>query len=1104
VLAEQILEGLNPEQREAVTTTEGPLLVLAGAGSGKTRVLTQRVAYLIGVHGIAPEAILAVTFTNKAAGEMRKRVEKVLGPDARAVWMSTFHSVCVRILRREIGHLGVSRGFVIYDDADALGVVKQALARHGLDPKTVDPRRLRWRIDQWKNAGVDPAGAARDAADSDAAQAAEIYATYQRLLADADALDFGDLLMKTVELFDRFPEVLAHYRRRWQYVLVDEYQDTNRVQYRLVEQLAADHRNLCVVGDPDQCLPPHARVQTPEGPRPIGEIRAGDRVIAGSGWGGSATAVVEKVMQRTHRGHLLRVRLRSGRELELTPNHLCFGRLDPLPGMHYVYLMWRRDKGYRLGTTSGVRSSKGGALLNGVMVRTNQEVADAVWIAHACRDLGEARYHEQLYSVRYGIPTMVFHVRGRRMSVDQEWVDRLFDETDSESGAERLMRDQVLDPRFPHHRPFALVRSGFNRRTVWFTMFGDPRPRQLRPGHEHRVQLVTSDPELRRRAEARGFPVREGRKGTWRIETSRKDYDAGNELAESICGLDSLSLVSRARLSPDKPFHFMPASHLKLGMTVPVLDGEAVVEDVVQSVERVPYEGDVYDLSVPALRNFSAEGMVVHNSIYAWRGADVGNILEFERDYPEAVVVKLERNYRSTRPILDGASGVVANNVARKRKELFTDREGGEAIRVFEMEDDREEAQNVVREIVARVRGDGRAYGEFAIFYRTNAQSRTFEEELLKYDVPYVVVGGVRFYDRAEVKDALAYLRLLQNPADGAALRRIVNKPARGIGKTTFERADGLAQEHDVPLLEGLRRYAETDAGARAAPKIRRFLALLDELGPEVVHAGPARGLARVLDRTGYIAALEKEGGPEAESRLENLRELLAAAEDFGRANAEVAGDDRSELELFLDQVALVSDVDQYERRDDRVSLMTVHAAKGLEYPVVYLVGLEEGIFPHAGALRDPDGVEEERRLCYVGMTRAMEQLTITCAAERLRFGSRTYGVPSRFLDEIPPSVVERVGGARGGRRGPGASRWTERAPRRSPGAGDSAYDYSYGQAAPDETGIGPGVRVRHPHFGPGVVMTVAGSGAGQKLKIHFERAGVKTLMVKYANLELG
>jgi len=730
VQAETLLEGLNAEQRRAVETTEGPLLVLAGAGSGKTRVLTHRIAYLVGVCGIPAEGILAVTFTNKAAGEMRERVQKLLGPTAPDLWVATFHSTCVRILRRDISHLGFSRGFVIYDQADGLGVVKDALTRHGIDPKSSDPRRLLWQIDEWKNAGVGPAAAAANAYDREGERSAEIYATYQRLLVDANALDFNDLLVKTVELFERFPEVLAHYRRRWQYVMVDEYQDTNRVQYQLIRQIAGEHRNLCVVGDPDQ-------------------------------------------------------------------------------------------------------------------------------------------------------------------------------------------------------------------------------------------------------------------------------------------------------------------------------------------------------------------------SIYAWRGADIRNILDFEHDYPDSQTVKLERNYRSTQPILEGASGVVARNVDRKSKELYTDREGGELIRVYEAEDDRDEAQFVVRGILSQIRGGDRAGGDFAIFYRTNAQSRVFEEELLKYDVPYVIVGGVRFYDRAEVKDALAYLRVIQNPADAVSLRRIVNKPARGIGKTTVDRAEARAIEAGTTLLDGLRDVARGDAGGRPAPKVAAFLALLEGLREEVSVRRPADAIAYVLDRTGYLRQLENEGTPEAEARIENLKELIAAAEDFDRANAEVVDDERSELSLFLDQVSLVSDIDSYDRREDCVSLMTVHSAKGLEYPVVYVVGMEEGVFPHSASMRDERAVEEERRLCYVGMTRAMEELTLTCARERFRFGSRTYGVPSRFFEEIPPNVVERAGPARRSRRGPSV--------------GGPELDYSYAQDGSDGTPeLGPGLVVRHPIFGRGTVLAVVGQGEGQKLRIRFERAGVKTIVLRFANLEFG
>jgi len=725
--AEAILEGLNPEQREAVESTEGPLLVLAGAGSGKTRVLVHRIAYLIGACGIPPEGIFAVTFTNKAAGEMRERVEKLLGPEAGQVWCSTFHSACVRILRREAGHLNLSRGFAIYDDDDTLQAIKEALRRLNLDPKTYDPRRLRWRIDQYKNSGMLPAAAVEAAVDLDAEVTAEVYAGYQRILAENQALDFGDLLLQTTVLFERFPAVLEHYRRRWQYVLVDEYQDTNRVQYDLVRQLAGGHRNLCAVGDGDQ-------------------------------------------------------------------------------------------------------------------------------------------------------------------------------------------------------------------------------------------------------------------------------------------------------------------------------------------------------------------------SIYGWRGADIRNILEFERDFPDTRVVKLERNYRSTQPILAGATAVVSNNLERHEKRLWTDREEGEKIRLYTALDDRDEAQFVVREVIEAVRESGRPYRDFAIFYRTNAQSRPFEEELLKYDVPYAVVGGVRFYARAEVKDALAYLRLATNPADSVALRRIVNNPPRGIGKASVEKAAVLAEARDVPLLEGLREFAAQ--GGRSGAKVAAFLALADELAGELPQLGPGEAIARALDRSGYLRHLEGQGTVEAEGRLENLRELLTGADDFAAANAGLDGDERSPLELFLEEVALVADLDQWDDRQDRISLMTAHSAKGLEFPVVFLVGLEEGIFPHAASARDEAGIEEERRLCYVGMTRAMERLVLTTAEERRRFGSRSYQAPSRFLSEIPEDLLE------GTLPSAGAS------PSRG-GGGDYTVDYSYGQYEGGEAqGIQAGLRVRHPIFGEGEVMQVSGAGPGQKLRIRFDRVGVKTVLLRFANLE--
>ncbi|MFP6639632.1 MAG: 3'-5' exonuclease, partial [Myxococcota bacterium] len=409
----------------------------------------------------------------------------------------------------------------------------------------------------------------------------------------------------------------------------------------------------------------------------------------------------------------------------------------------------------------------------------------------------------------------------------------------------------------------------------------------------------------------------------------------------------------------------------------------------------------------------------------------------------------------------------------------------------FEASDDREEAAYVIRKIISTHRSEGRPHGNFSILYRTNAQSRAFEEELLKYDVAYTVVGGVRFYNRAEIKDAMSYLRLLVNRADDQALLRVVNKPVRGIGKTTMDRVGALAAERQISLFEGLQEFAES-ASARAGGKIRAFLALLDDLQEEAASRSLDQIIGRILETSGYLDALEREETPESEARRDNLMELMASARDFEAANEELEDDDRSELELFLDQVALISDIDSWAEREERVSLMTVHSSKGLEFPVVFLVGMEERIFPHAGSMGDEFGLEEERRLCYVAMTRAMDTLHITHAAERRRYGDLSLQTPSRFLDEIPADVVEILAD---GRAASAESEWD---------GAESSFDYSYGQELPgDEDNARPGMRVRHKVFGVGVIVEVLGTGASQKLKIRFDRVGMKTIMVRFAALEL-
>ena len=745
---EHILAGLNPEQAEAARHTEGPLLVLAGAGSGKTRMLTHRIAWLIETGLARPWHILAVTFTNKAAREMRERVYAMVDDEQRGVWVATFHSTCVRILRRDIGHLGYKPNFVIYDQADSLALTKRVLRALGANERSYPPRAVRAQIDRLKNRGVLPAELVSEDT-LEAQRLGEIYQRYQKELLRANALDFGDLLLLTTRLFETHPGVLRGWQQRWQYVLVDEYQDTNPIQYRLLRLLTAEHRNLCVVGDEDQ-------------------------------------------------------------------------------------------------------------------------------------------------------------------------------------------------------------------------------------------------------------------------------------------------------------------------------------------------------------------------SIYAFREADIRNILDFEKDFPGAAVVRLERNYRSTQSILDAASSVVANNAQRKGKTLYTDRSGGEPVRFYESADERGEAAYVVGELL-RLRDAGAALGDAAIFYRTHSQSRPLEEELLKYNLPYLVVGGTRFYDRAEVKDALAYLRVLHNPDDAESLLRIINRPTRGIGRTTVGRLLELAEERDTSLWSAL-GLATSEGRLRgpAATRLPAFVALMSELRAESGGESITGLLARVLDRSGYLRALENEGSVESEARVENLKELLAATEEFERQNPDEPEEDedveRSLLDLFLEQVTLLSEADTLETSADRVPLMTVHVAKGLEFPTVFMVGMEEGLFPHFASLDDAAAIEEERRLCYVGMTRAEERLYLVNASMRRMQGATRYNAPSRFLDEIPEDLG--VGRAprdllRAGPPGRATSPLPA-APSAEPAEPGPHVDYSDGQWDPDELPpLVEGTRVEHPVFGAGTVQSVSGAGKSTKIRIRFERAGQKTIMLRYAQLRL-
>jgi DNA helicase-2/ATP-dependent DNA helicase PcrA len=706
---ETYLAELNEAQREAVLATEGPLLVVAGAGSGKTRVLTYRVAHLIEACGVKPQEILAITFTNKAAGEMRTRLEGLLGGTARSIWILTFHAACGRILRREAPRLGFRTNFTIYDQADQVRLVKQCLEDLERDPKRFAPRGIHSQISNAKNLLVGPDDFRARVASFYDQTVADAYELYQRRLHDSNAMDFDDLLMLTVEVLERFPEAIERWQKAFRYVLVDEYQDTNHAQYRLLQLLAAEHRNVCAVGDPDQ-------------------------------------------------------------------------------------------------------------------------------------------------------------------------------------------------------------------------------------------------------------------------------------------------------------------------------------------------------------------------SIYAFRGADIRNILEFERDFTDTRTIALEQNYRSTNSILQAANWVISHNRERKPKSLWSDLGEGEAVQVVELEDEHAEARFVAAQIASLVE-EGRSGREVAVFYRTNAQSRVLEDVLVRQGVPYQVIGGPRFYERAEIKDIVAYLQVLDNSVDAVSLLRIANRPRRGIGDTSLTRLQTFAEGQGISLFAALAHGEE--AGLAAAPLrcVRSLRALLDRLRADLDLPVPEI-LERVLEESGYMDALEAERTIEAQGRIENLQELVGVAREYQQQEGE-----RS-LSGFLQEISLYSEQDGLREEEGMLTLMTIHNAKGLEYEAVFIIGMEEGVFPHARSIEE-QGIEEERRLCYVGMTRAKERLTLTHAAARSLWGSRSYNLPSRFLDELPErhAVRERLSQAS----------WS--APRFAPVEPRS-----------DVPALSTGDSVRHHTLGEGVVTAIEPGGV---VTVRFADDGSeRRLMLDYAPLE--
>lgn len=748
-MTSQLLQGMNDKQAEAVLTTEGPLLVMAGAGSGKTRVLTHRVAYLIEEQGVNPWNILAITFTNKAAREMQERVGKLLGESARDIWVSTFHALCVRILRRDIDKLGYNRAFTIADTSEQRTLMKRICSELNVDTKKYDPRAILSAISNAKNAmqtATDYAALNSHANNPLNQIVAKAYVLYQKELENSQALDFDDLIMKTIELFEKDPETLEYYQNKFHYIHVDEYQDTNDAQYQLVTLLAAKYKNLCVVGDADQ-------------------------------------------------------------------------------------------------------------------------------------------------------------------------------------------------------------------------------------------------------------------------------------------------------------------------------------------------------------------------SIYGWRGANMNNILNFERDYPEAHTVMLEQNYRSTQTILKAANEVIANNLVRKEKNLWTENGTGDKISYYRAQNEHDESQFVVSKIQAEISEHGYHYNDFAVLYRTNAQSRMIEETFMKSTVPYTMVGGHKFYDRKEIRDILAYLTLIVNPRDAMSFERVVNTPKRGIGPGSVDKLRQFANENGWSLLEAAQNVTLANAiSARIRAKIEDFGRLMADLTKEADYLTITELTDEILTKSGYLQMLKAENDLQAQTRQENLEEFKSVTQEYDQKHGEDEGDNRQKLMNFLSDLALVSDQDDVDEEAPKVTLMTLHAAKGLEFPVIFLVGMEEGIFPLYRSLSNEKELEEERRLAYVGITRAKRKLYLTNAYSRMLYGRVQRNQPSQFVEEINDDLIKFENADSSSKAKSmntpfakaAAQATTFTTQRRAHGLKHSAKQESTGTGA-DKKAWKVGDKVQHKKWGQGMVVSVNGSGNDMELDIAFPNEGVKRLLAQFA-----
>jgi DNA helicase-2/ATP-dependent DNA helicase PcrA len=816
---------------------------------------------------------------------------------------------------------------------------------------------------------------------------ANVWEHYESRLKKEKALDFDDLLLKTMILLRDNEDVRTRYQKTWQYIHIDEYQDTNEVQYKIARLLLDNRRNICVVGDIDQCLLPDTKIKTLKGYRKICDLKSGEKVISGAGGGATCESKITKVKKKKYKGQIIEIQTKNGEILKMTPEHIVFAGLTITQNIHYVYLMHKRSLGFRIGVVQGIRSPKQDQTQIGPLVRCNQEKADKMWILKICTNRDEAQYFEQYFSTFYGIPMIVFHVVGRRMSWTQDLLNKLYKDIPTKERALNLLGELKMSFDYPHYFPQGTTSSNAlkNRLNIRLTMFSDKRKSISHPWGLTRISINSNNLEAKKIIENLGFKTRKGKADDWRIEIARLDYGEAEKLAESIAKkIPDSTLIKTVLLTKNKRLLFQPASNLHPSMKIGIFNGNEIIEDEITKVTRKEYVGDVYDLNINNTHNYIANNIVVHNCIYSWRGADIENILNFENDYPDAKIVLLEQNYRSTKTILGAANNIIKKNKNRREKNMFTENAEGEKVSLYTAYDENDEARYIAR-TSQELFEQGVKPEAIAVLYRTNFQSRAIEEAFLTYGIAYELIG-TRFFERKEVKDILSFIRFALNPESLSDLTRIVNVPPRGIGKVTL-----------LKIIES----KEHELGGKAGESVASFRRFISKLQAELASKKPSDVVKFILKESGIETYLMKEGD-EGLERLQNIKELVTLALKY---DAMPQGEG---IEKMLEETALASDQDEVDEKKPAVKLMTIHASKGLEFDYVFVTGLEEGLFPSRRDGEEKDE-EEERRLMYVAVTRAGKKVFLTSASIRTIFGEKRMGIPSEFIGDIGDEHFEEA-----------------------------------------------------------------------------------------------